>query len=652
MMPFGPIDRPSLGLSLLSRCLGEAGFPTRVLYPALAFAAQIGNERYDDIALHFSRGLVGEWLFSQALDPIGDHRDFVRSAVERHFDGVMPTKGKFADLARDLPALVAQTRAFIDATVEEIVRLQPRVVGLTSSYHQHLACLALARRLKERQPDLLVVLGGANCNDPMGAETFRRFSFVDAVVCGPGEVALVELVRRHLQGHRGTRLAGVYWRAVETEVPVDALERHATEPALDTLPFPDFEDFFAAWRSQGGPALPRLPIEASRGCWWGEKQHCVFCSENAHSMRYRRKSSDRLAAEFEWMLSHYPGHMICATDEILDPRLIGSLMPRLAAVPGKKRIFFSLKANIRKADLVRLADAGVVALQPGIESLADEILKPMRKGVSALQNIQLLKWCRELGIAVSWGILYGFPYEEARSYDRMVARLPLLAHLDPPTATSVALQRFSPLFEQAASFGIRDVVPDAGYRLIYRADEPALARLAYRFDWHCDRALPVEDYARPLRRSVDHWESVAAQSFLACHDEGGRLVIADTRPIARRRIQVLSGLEREVYLACDRIQPVHAIVRAAGEAGYDASEASIAELLAARVDDGLVVREGDLHLALAVRVNRRFLPPVGLMAEMLAAARSDALAAAHEQHDPAGARGVDRHLAEGVELDP
>lgn len=56
MMPFGPIDRPSLGLS---RCLGEAGFATKVLYPALAFAARIGNERYDDIALLFSRGLVG-----------------------------------------------------------------------------------------------------------------------------------------------------------------------------------------------------------------------------------------------------------------------------------------------------------------------------------------------------------------------------------------------------------------------------------------------------------------------------------------------------------------------------------------------------------------------------------------------------------------
>ena len=35
-----------------------------------------------------------------------------------------------------------------------------------------------------------------------------------------------------------------------------------------------------------------------------------------------------------------------------------------------------------------------------------------------------------------------------------------------------------------------------------------------------------------------------------------------------------------------------------------------------------------------------------------ARASSDALAAAHEQHDPAGAHGVDRHLAEGVELDP
>ena len=44
-------------------------------------------------------------------------------------------------------------------------------------------------------------------------------------------------------------------------------------------------------------------------------------------------------------------------------------------------------------------------IQPGIESLSDHVLKLMRKGTTALQNIQLLKWCREYGVQPEWNLL-------------------------------------------------------------------------------------------------------------------------------------------------------------------------------------------------------------------------------------------------------
>ena len=56
-------------------------------------------------------------------------------------------------------------------------------------------------------------------------------------------------------------------------------------------------------------------------------------------------------------------------------------------------MFYEVKSNLRKEDVRQLREAGVVAIQPGIESLSDEVLRIMRKGVSALQNIQLLKGC-------------------------------------------------------------------------------------------------------------------------------------------------------------------------------------------------------------------------------------------------------------------
>ena len=62
--------------------------------------------------------------------------------------------------------------------------------------------------------------------------------------------------------------------------------------------------------------------------------------------------------------------------------------------------------------------AGVHRIQPGIESLSNNVLKLMRKGTTGIRNIQLLKWCKQYKIAVDWNILYGFPGKP----ERIIAR--------------------------------------------------------------------------------------------------------------------------------------------------------------------------------------------------------------------------------------
>ena len=79
----------------------------------------------------------------------------------------------------------------------------------------------------------------------------------------------------------------------------------------------------------------------------------------------------------------------------------------------------------------------------------------MRKGVSGLQNIQLLKWCKELGVGPSWNLLFGFPGESADAYARMAKAVPFLTHLPPPgTISLIRLDRFSPNFFDAEKLGL------------------------------------------------------------------------------------------------------------------------------------------------------------------------------------------------------
>src|ERR1700747_1625319 len=121
---------------------------------------------------------------------------------------------------------------------------------------------------------------------------------------------------------------------------------------------------------------------------------------------------------------------------------------------SKLEFFLETKSNLRFEQLRTLRRGGVRAIQPGIESFSNQVLQLMRKGCTGLQNIQLLRWCEELGITVFWNLLYGFPGESPVEYARMAELIPLLAHLQKPGYCGrIHVDRFSPLFTNTGLCG-------------------------------------------------------------------------------------------------------------------------------------------------------------------------------------------------------
>jgi ribosomal peptide maturation radical SAM protein 1 len=592
MMPFGPAKMPSLGLSVLAEVLRQSGTSVRVEYPILDFFQSVGERDYDLIVYAFGKLSLGDWLFSRVVDPVGTIEDYLAlsdaSIAPRQREDLRRIIEKASPIAADL----------VEEAAQRIARLAPRVVGFSSTFQQQMSSVALARRLREMLPDATFVLGGANCSAPMGEAMFRAYPEFDAVIVGPGEIALPRLLQELGEGRRDIRIPGVYWRGDATDTAPPADPGVAPEPKLDDLPYPHYDDFFAAWPDDGeGPKL--LPFEGSRGCWWGQKQHCVFCSLN-HSIHYRSKNPERLFAEIVHLNERHPGMQFFATDDILDLRVIGTITDRLAALPSRPNLYFSIKSNIRKDQLGALARAGVNAIQPGVESLADEVLTLMRKGVTGLRNIQMLKWVGELDVRARWSILYGFPFDEAAFYRRQTEWVPLLTHLSPPGGViDVRIQRYSPLFTQAEHFGVKNLRPRPVYALVHNVAPELVEQLAYNFDWD-----PPEDqgaYIEPLRTEVLAWMAAGrtTKPILAFLDCGDGLVVADTRAVALRPLHRLDALERAVCLACDQVVKSHQILASVREAGHPVGDEEIEAVIDRLVDDRLMLRHDGFHLFLA-----------------------------------------------------
>ena len=496
-MPFASLRIPSLALSQLETILNKFGqqVAVEVLYLNQDFGRFMGPKFYEHIAEAEHNTALGEWFFRQAAFPELPDND------EKYFRRFFPQHSLESDAIRQrVKKKRGQLNDFMDKLIAQYNLAEADIVGFTSMFSQNVACFGLARKIKEKNPKAIVVMGGANCESPMGQEIAMRFRQIDFVFSGPALISFQQFVQSCLDGRRqeAHRIKGVF-SYENCSAPLPQARLGETKPVSfigdelsidETIPL-DYGPFLNRLEANfpNNKLSPILLFETSRGCWWGEKAHCTFCGLNGATMGYRAMSPERALRQFETLFKYASrcSYFQCV-DNILDEKYLEEVFPRLET-PSNVGIFYEVKADLTAEDFKTLAKAGVNSIQPGVESLATSTLKLMRKGTNVFQNLSLLKNCVTYDIKPSWNLLVGFPGEGEEVYKKYVQDLPLLRHLPPPSGVfPVRFDRYSPYFVQAAHYGL-DLHPIDYYELIYPFDEEVLSNLAYYFS---DRNLNSE----------------------------------------------------------------------------------------------------------------------------------------------------------------
>jgi magnesium-protoporphyrin IX monomethyl ester (oxidative) cyclase len=518
-MPFSALYLPSLALTQLKRVLDdtfESEVVTTIHYLNHDFGDLLGVQQYQDIAdgdVHLYSGL-GEWFFrSVAFPEAADNAD----AYFRRFYRQRP--GAPGDFKRDILQKRAQVDRLLDDIIERDRLDEADIVGFTSMFAQNVASFALARKLKARSPRSIIVMGGANCEAPMGPSILEHVPWVDLIFSGPALKSFPEFVRRRLRDDPTDRpLNGVFRRWLVDDgtstVRADAQpvsdigdELDINEPVLL-----DYDDFLNKLEERwpDGRVRPRLLFETSRGCWWGQKAHCTFCGLNGSTMSYRAMTPDHALAQFD-RLFRYANRCkwLFCVDNIVPQNHLTDVFPRLRT-PETMSFYYCVKADLSEEDVAALASARVLVIQPGVEALATSTLRLMRKGTSAFTNLRLFSYCALHGVAPSWNLLVGFPNEPGSVFEKYCADIPKLIHFAPPTGVfPIRFDRFSPYFDQAASFGLR-LRPLDMYSYAYALSDEAIAGFAYYFaddnfgaSYQADMATWIAD----MRTAVAKWMS-------------------------------------------------------------------------------------------------------------------------------------------------
>lgn len=607
-MPFSLPDRPSLGLSLLKSSLGLRGISSRVLYPALWLASSIKDPlAVWRIAQNARDALAGEWVFAEAVfgeDPQLD-KAFIDYLMESSHSPLLANPA--SQMAEDVRLLRSGVSDFLDTCMTVVNWGACRVVGFTTTFHQTLPSVALATRIKERYPHVVIAFGGANCEGDMGVQLLRSFPCIDLVCIGEGDNAFPEAVSRILEGTAVGDIQGIIHRDAligDDNTRVDI--RPDVVSDLNRLPYPDFDDFFEAYKASGFSARVALPFETSRGCWWGAKNPCRFCGVNGSKSAYRSKVPDRALAEIRHLVDSYGSYqpVFQASDSILDYHYLDTLLPNLCGLNLTRDMFYEVKANLTEDQVRSLAEAGVTSVQAGIESLSSSILRLMNKGVSMLQCVQLLKWSQQYGVMVSWNVIVAFPGELETEYTAMANLIPNLTHLMPPiNVVPVRFDRFSAYFKAPNSYGIRRLVPKESYFHVFRGiRKEDINQIAYYFDGEYDQAQSWPEYTAPLFNAIRNWvgEYKTAKLYSFAVDDN-TLYVQDTRRAAGSAHYLFRGVDRLVLQATHRIRSESHVTQYVEEhMGSSISPEEIRASLGRLTVDKLIISEGGRYLSVVV----------------------------------------------------
>jgi len=580
-MPFSSIEIPSIALTQLQSVVRKRFGPQveiEVCYASHDFCQALGVEAYRLICDDASHSGLGDWLFRSIAFP--DEPDNTAEYRQRYFPLVNDRRRALEGaLAADLPALLRRV-------IDKYRLAEADLVGFTSMFTQNVASFALARLLKERRPEIVTAIGGANCESPMGEEIARHVPAVDYVFSGPALLTFPELVQALLDGDRSrvARLDGVFTRANcrrgwPTQVaPLGPeLDINADVP-LDYAPFLDsFEAAFA-----GQPVEPMLLFETSRGCWWGERAHCTFCGLNGSTMKFRWMDPPLATALLRSLFAYLPraGRLNCV-DNIMPKEYPSKVLADLAPPPGIS-IFYEVKADLTEEEIAQLAAGGVDAVQPGIEALNSATLALMRKGMTAARNIRFLTHCLAYDVHPGWNLLVGFPGETEEVYKGYVRDLPRLVHLPPPSGVHpVRFDRYSPYFTEAARYGL-DLHPLDFYPLVYPFDAQSLANLAYYFadrnvtaPYFLDVARWIGRLARLHAAWAEPWK--AGRPPQLCLQPAGSATVLDTRS-GSRVVHEVGDLGRRVLAAAANPVSVQELSALLGDPPADELAAEIARL--------------------------------------------------------------------------
>jgi hypothetical protein len=246
--------------------------------------------------------------------------------------------------------------------------------------------------------------------------------------------------------------------------------------------------------------------------------------------------------------------------------------------------------------------AGMRKIQIGIEALSSRLLKKMNKGTTAIENIEIMRHCEELGIVNNSNLILYFPGSDEQDVNETLRNLDFVLPFYPLKTSGFWLGFQSPVYNKGKAYGITAMFNHLHYKVLFPPE--IFKTVRFMVQGYRGRLQEQKRLWQPVLRKVNAWKKGYAALRKGPHSppcltyEDGKdfLIIRQRQYQEESLTHRLIGTSRKIYLFCRTRQSVTKILAHFPKL----QEAQLILFLNMMVRKRLMFEEGGEYLSLAI----------------------------------------------------
>lgn len=280
----------------------------------------------------------------------------------------------------------------------------------------------LARSIKEKFPECIIVFGGPQISEDLGI--LDECQYIDILILYEGEVAFKNLLKAYLKKGDLSKVNNISFRTHDNKKAVTDIKVYK----VDDFPSP-YESGFFDRLCRDNPDIDFIPlIETNRGC----PNNCAYCSWGKVKSNVRLFPLKRVFNDIEWVSRHKMDFLgfadanfgLFSRDEIIVDKIIECYNKN--GYPKKFQVSYSKDSGKRVFDITKkLNDNGMdKGVTLSFQSMSETVQKNIgRSNIDIQYYKELLKKYSEANIATYTDLILGLPGETKSSFKEGVEEL-------------------------------------------------------------------------------------------------------------------------------------------------------------------------------------------------------------------------------------